>query len=454
MSEPRRKAVVLVIDDDEHFCDATRACLQGRGLEVVTARSGRDGIAYCKSRRVDIVLLDQDLPDAKGHTLCPAILEHNDRAKIVIATDRPSFDTVVEALRAGAHEYLSKPIEAEVLNLAVDKALRALELEHVAEIERYRSAKDRRESVLVGESEPFMGIKELVNLAASSDAPVLITGETGTGKTHVARAIHFQSPLRRRPFISTNCASLPRDLIESELFGSEKGAFTGADTTRYGIFEMAEGGTLLLDEIGEIPMNLQSKLLGVLEDRQVRRLGGSVVLPVNARVLAATSKDIETVLDRTFRSDLYYRLSVIRIHVPPLRERPGDIPALCSHLLSTLTGGRLGGLAEAEIERLMSYDWPGNIRELRNVLERATILQLKRGEAMMPSRFIGGSAPPEHAGHLPPARSTEGLTLEQAERSHIAAVLENHSGNLTRAAKALGIALSTLKRKVKHYGLK
>jgi DNA-binding NtrC family response regulator len=445
--------VVLVIDDDEPFCDVTMASLQDKGLEVITAHSGKDGIAHCKSRRVDIVLLDQDLPDAKGHSLCPAILEHNDRTKIVIITQHPGFDAVVDALRAGAYEYLSKPIEAEVLWLAVDRALRALELERVAEIERYRSAKDRRESILVGDSKPFMGIKELVNLAASSDAPVLITGETGTGKTHVARAIHYRSPLRRKPFISSNCAALPRDLIESELFGSEKGAFTGADTTRYGIFEMAEGGTLLLDEIGEIPMNLQSKLLGVLEDRQVRRLGGSAVLPVNARILAATSKDIEAVLDNTFRSDLYYRLSVIRIHVPPLRERPEDIPALCGHLLSTMTGGRLDALPEKEIERLTGYGWPGNIRELRNVLERATILQLKRGEAMMPSRFIGESASMEHADQSSAARAVENFTLEQVERSHISAVLEHHSGNLTRTAKALGIALSTLKRKVKLYGL-
>lgn len=454
MSRPSRKALVLVIDDEGPFCDTARTFLQGKGLEVIKAHSGKDGIAHCKSRRVDIVLLDQDLPDAKGHTLCPAILEHNDRTKIVIVTQHPGFDAVVEALRAGAYEYLSKPIEAEVLGLAVDKALRAIELERVAELERYRSAKDKKESVLVGDSVPFAGIKDLVNLAASSDAPVLITGETGTGKTHVARAIHYRSPLRRKPFISANCAALPRDLIESELFGNEKGAFTGADTTRYGIFEMAEGGTLLLDEIGEIPMNLQSKLLGVLEDRQVRRLGGSAVLPVNARVLAATSKDIETVLDRTFRSDLYYRLSVIRIHVPPLRERPEDIPALCSHLLSTMTGGRLDTLAVKEIERLTSYGWPGNIRELRNVLERATILQLKRGEAMMPSRFIGESAVMEHADRSPSARSAEVLTLEKLERSHIATVLEHHSGNLTRAAKSLGIALSTLKRKVKLYGLK
>jgi DNA-binding NtrC family response regulator len=458
MGEARTKGLLLIIDDDELFCDATRDLLRNEELEVQVAHTGRAGMEMCAARRVDVVLLDQNLPDAEGHTLCPGILEHNDQSKIIFVTAHPSFETAVKALRAGADDYLSKPFETEELRLAVERALHAVDLEHIAAVERYRHEKATEQSELVGESSLFGEIRELVSLAASSEAPVLITGETGTGKTHIARAIHYSGLSAGRTFMSTNCAALPENLIEAELFGAEKGAFTGAQRTRRGIFEMAEGGTMFLDEIGEMPFNLQSKLLGVLEDKHVRRLGGSTLLPVDVRVIAATSKDLEEELDRSFRRDLYYRLSVMRIHIPPLRDRRGDIPPLCMHLLSDLTDGKPPELPEDELRELSAYDWPGNVRELRNVLERSVIMQLKRGERFQPSRFIDAtgraSRPSTPPPSVSPVHGDPEISLEDMEKTHIGTVLARNEGNLTQTAKTLGIALSTLKRKLKRYGLR
>jgi len=287
-----------------------------------------------------------------------------------------------------------------------------------------------------------------VELAASSNSPVLITGETGTGKTLVAKAIHYRSRAARLPFIGINCASLPESLIEAELFGYEKGAFTGAVAARKGIFEMAEGGTLFLDEIGDIPMHLQAKLLSVIEEKKLRRLGSESLRPVNARIMAATNAQLEDSLGKTFRKDLYYRLSVIRIHIPPLRERRSELPALCRHLLKTISGGRDVSLTTQELDNLTGYGWPGNVRELRNVLERSVLLHL--GGELRPSELLHAAEQcTEAVPSAPAAADEEVLTLEEVENRHIRRVLAGFSGNYTRAAKALGISLSTLKRKLK-----
>ena len=255
----------LVIDDDKVFCDAVKDYFSSKTVEVLTAHSGSGGLAVCSQRKVDVVLLDQKLPDVQGHTLCPSILKQNDQTKIVFITAYPSFDNAVEAIKLGAYDYLSKPFELEQLGLAIEKAFRTLDLETVEQFEKYRSQKESEEAVIIGGDGGLSEILQLVDLAASSEAPVLITGETGTGKDLVARTIHYRSPFRRAAFIEINCAAFPESLIEAELFGHEKGAFTGAVTSKKGVFEMAEGGTLLLNEIGEMPLNLQSKLLSVLE---------------------------------------------------------------------------------------------------------------------------------------------------------------------------------------------
>jgi transcriptional regulator with PAS, ATPase and Fis domain len=286
----------------------------------------------------------------------------------------------------------------------------------------------------------------MVGLAATSDSPVLITGETGTGKTLAAKAIHYRGPSPKAPFISINCASLPESLIEAELFGYEKGAYTGAVASRKGLFEMAEGGTLFLDEIGEMPVHLQAKLLSVIEEKKLRRLGSESVRTVTVRIIAATGTKIEDFLGKTFRKDLYYRLSVIRMHIPPLRERRSDIPLLCIHLMKTISRGHEVPFSDAESARLSHYDWPGNVRELKNILERAYLLQ--KGQEFRPADLLGETPQPQ-AAFTGAGADAPLLPLEEVEMRHIRHALGRLSGNYTQAAKALGISLSTLKRKLK-----
>jgi DNA-binding NtrC family response regulator len=400
------------------------------------------------------VLLDQNLPDGEGHSFCPSILKKNEKSKIIFITAYPSFEGAVKAIKAGAHDYLSKPFELEELNLEIEQAFRTIQLEMVEQFHYYKIDKESEEAVLIGSEGGLSEIARLVGLAASSlDAPVLITGETGTGKNVVARAIHYRSALRKAPFISINCSALPENLIEAELFGYEKGAFTGATISRRGIFEMAEGGTLFLDEIGEMPLHLQTKLLGAIEDKKIKRIGSESIIPVNIRIIAATCVNLENAIGKTFRKELYYRLSVLRIHLPTLRQRSQDIPALCEYFLKILSRGHYVRLAESEIENLMKYVWPGNVRELRNILERAVILQ--KGPFIKPSEFLdGGVIQPslKPATCLNPDNNIS--TLDEMEKIYIKCVLDNLSNNYTKAAKALGISLSTLKRKIQNYGLK
>ncbi len=421
---------------------------------MITAHTAADCLAVCSRIRVDVALLDQKLPDREGHTLCPPILECNDQTKIIFSTAYPSFENAVKAIRAGAYDYLSKPFELEELRLAINHAFRTLDLERVEQIQNYRTDKEMEETVLVGGRGGLAQVQELVEAAARVDSPVLITGETGSGKNVVAKAVHFSGPFRQAPFISINCAAIPENLMEAELFGYDKGAFTGAVAARKGIFEMAEGGTLFLDEIGEMPLHLQSKLLGVLDDKRIRRIGGESVRFVDVRIIAATSADVEAAIrQKKFREDLYYRLSVIKIHVPPLRERLQDIPDLCRHFLSKNCKGREIILADSEVSRLKMYDWPGNVRELRNILERA--VALRKGPYITPSDFIGNSrACPEPQSDVSVSGATQGdSTLEAMEKNHIRNALRQFSGNYTRTARAMGISLSTLKRKIKRYGI-
>jgi len=447
------KRTILVIDDDKIFAQTIKEYLTKDKVEVFTANTGSEGLAIAAQGNIDLVLLDQRLPDAEGHTLCPAILKYGEQTKIIFITAHASFEGAVKAIKMGAFNYLSKPFELEELDLAIGQAFRTMELERVEQLQRYQTDKESEEAVLVGAEGGFREVMDTVQSAAAVDAPVLITGETGTGKNVVAKAIHYRSAFGHAPFVSINCAALPETLIEAELFGYEKGAFTGAVSAKKSIFEMAQGGTLFLDEIGEMPLHLQSKLLGVLEDKKIRRLGGESEKPVNVRVIAATGVDLEKVLDKKFRKDLYFRLSVIRIHLPPLRERREDIPELCRYLLTKIPGGREISLPDSEIERLAEYSWPGNIRELKNILERSVILQ--RGQTLRPSELLCLPADePEPAlfetghdnGHIKP--------LVDIEKDYIKDVLDRYSGNLTKSSKVLGISLSTLKRKIKEYGLK
>jgi DNA-binding NtrC family response regulator len=443
---------ILVVDDDKIFCRAVADYLTNEATEVLTAHSGEDGLVICSQQKVDVVLLDQKLPDAGGVSLCPSILNHHDQTKIIFITAYPSFDNAVEAIKMGAYDYLSKPFELEALQLAIERALRTLELERIEQLQSYKDGKESDETVLVSGNGGFTEILRLVDLAAAADAPVLITGETGTGKSVVARSIHYKGLNHKKVFICLNCAALPENLIEAELFGCEKGAFTGAVTARKGIFELAEGGTLFLDEIGAMPLHLQSKLLGVLDDKKIRRIGGESMKSVDVRIIAATNTDLENSVEKgSFREDLYYRLSVIRIHIPPLRDRREDIPELCRYFIHTMAYGSHVNLPDSEMARLMEYEWPGNVRELKNVLERSFIL--RKGSDLRPSKFLNGVFKTSSTSFFPSPGGNGNNSLVEVEMRHIRHVLNTFSGNYTQTARALGISLSTLKRKVKRYGL-
>lgn len=445
------KLTLLIIDDDRLFCKLVCDHFESDNIKVLCAYSGTEGLRICTQKKVDVVLLDQKLPDGPGIHLCPQILEHNDQVKIIFNTAFPSIENAVKAIKLGAHDYLSKPFEMKELSLRVEKSRRALELEKVEQIQRYHNTKKSEETVMVGHSEALSEVQLLINLAASSEAPVLITGETGCGKGLVARSIHYISSRRKSAFIHINCASLPENLIEAELFGAEKGAYTGADGQKKGIFEMADGGTLFLDEIGTLAPHLQSKLLGVLEDKKIKRLGGNSLLPVDVRILAATNAELENLIQkRMFREDLYYRLNVVRIHVPPLRSRIQDISELCLYFIRQHITETDLKIPDTEIERLMTYKWPGNIRELKNIIERAVIL--RKSSNLYPSRLLTHGA-------TEPVVSTIDTTdddvepLEEIEKKHIRYALGKHAYNRSKTARVLGISRNTLKRKIKTYGL-
>jgi DNA-binding NtrC family response regulator len=443
---------ILVIDDDKVFCNAVADYLTSETAEVHTAHTGEGGLVICAQQKIDVVLLDQKLPDREGVSLCPSILNHHDQTKIIFITAYPSFDNAVEAIKMGAYDYLSKPFELQELELAIERALRTLELERIEQLQSYKDDKENEETILVSGQGRFSEILQLIDVAASADAPVLITGETGTGKSVVARSIHYKDPNHKKVFICLNCASLPENLIEAELFGCEKGAFTGAVSTRKGIFELAEGGTLFLDEIGAMPLHLQSKLLGVLEEKKIRRIGGESIKPVDVRIIAASNTDLENAIENgTFREDLYYRLSVIRIHIPPLRDRREDIPELCRYFIHAMTHGHHINLPHSELAILLEYEWPGNVRELKNIIERSLILQ--KGTALRPAEFLNVDFSASSASSCSAPRGNGVSSLEEVEREHIRHALDTFTGNYTRTARALGISLSTLKRKLRSYGL-
>jgi len=445
------KRKILIIDDNDTFCESVKDLLIDHGTDVFTANTGKDGLQICMENKIDVVILDQKLPDTQGVTLCPSILKQNEQAKIIFVTAYPSFSNAIDAIKVGAHDYLSKPFEMAELELTIKQAFRTQELEKTELIQNYQNIRENEENDLIAGTGAFDEIKHMINLAAESEAPVLITGETGTGKNVVARAIHHKSSLPAKLFLTANCAAFPENLIEAELFGSEKGAFTGASSTRKGIFELAEGGTLVLDEIGSMPIHLQSKLLGVLEEKKIRRIGSETVKPVNVRVIAAANNDLEEAIkEKTFRNDLYYRLSVIRIHLPPLRERKEDIPKLCEYFIGKMSHDAHVHLPEEELSRLKDYEWPGNVRELKNVIERSWIIQ--RGQPLRPSLLLRTGVPSA----VPPAvvqDEDEIVPLEETEKRCISHALKKFNGNYSQSARALGISLSTLKRKVKSYNL-
>ncbi len=448
-SAPKR---MLILDDEPFFREVLADVFSAQGFTVSIASGIEAARVLIRRTPFDIALLDNHLPDGDGLSLVPDLLGSSESVKILLLTAFPSYENAVQALKSGIHDYLSKPVEVEEVRHAVERLLHTTELEKVEEVQKFHAHRESETALIVGSGERFSEIRRLIDRAASVDARVFITGETGTGKSYVAKAIHYASRIAEKPFIGVNCAALPESLIEAELFGAEKGAYTGAHATRKGLFELAEGGTLFLDEVAEMPLQLQSKLLGVLEDRSIRRIGGDVIRSVSVRVMAATNLDPAQAIDAgTFRRDLFYRLNVILIHLPPLRERLDDLAELCRHFISTLAPGHHFELGRGEVERLAQYTFPGNVRELRNIIERCLFLQ--DGPELFPSRLVFNQPANTPTSNRAP-NENESVRLADIERTHILRIFEKGGRNLTATAQTLDISLSTLRRKLTEYGVR
>ncbi|MFT3766154.1 MAG: sigma-54 dependent transcriptional regulator [Minicystis sp.] len=446
---------VLIVDDDQAMCDLLEADLRDRRFTTAARTGAPEALALLAERDFDVVLTDLNMRGMSGIELCRRVAESRPDVPVVVITAFGSIETAVQAIRAGAYDYITKPIDVEALTLALDRAI-----EHHAlrqEVRRLRRAVDEgsRFGDLVGRSDAMRGVYDLLARVADSDASVLITGESGTGKEIVAKALHARGRRKSGPFVAVNCAAVPETLLESELFGHVKGAFTDARTARTGLFVQASGGTIFLDEIGELPMGMQPKLLRALQERAVRPVGGSAEVPFDARIVAATNRDLETAIEeRRFREDLYYRVNVIHVPLPPLRARGGDVLLLAQRFLeaaSSRAGKNVTGISPPAAEKLLAYAWPGNVRELMNAVERA--VALTRYEQItvddLPEK-IRDHRPSSHV--LVTADSpAELVPLEEVERRYALRVLEAAGGNKTLAAKILGLDRKTLHRKLERW---
>lgn len=448
---------VMVIDDERAILDTIEILLRGEGFEPYVLQSGREALERMQELSPDIVLTDIRMPGVGGLDILAAVRERDPEVPVILMTAQASLRSAVEAVNQGAFYYLQKPFSnADLVALCRRAAeTRRLSSENKA-LKREIRRRDHSDAVRpIGKNRAFLEVVRLGETVAPTDSTILITGESGTGKEVIARYVHQLSEREGGPFISINCGALPENLLESELFGHVKGSFTGAVRDKDGLLVAAEGGTFFLDEIGEMSPALQVKLLRALQEREVVPVGSTEPVQIDVRIVAATNRDLEQEIRRgTFRSDLYYRLNVITLHLPPLRERPDDVPLLTEYFLSRMSAERAGAdyiISEAAMDALQKYDWPGNVRELENALERAAILSSNTSLIdvhSLPARVISPEPAP-----LISERPAANPTLELIERAYILWVLQAEGGNKARAAEVLGIDPSTLYRKLNRYGL-
>lgn len=445
-------AKILIIDDETSIRSTLANILADEGHKTTACESGEEGIAQFARDEFDLVLLDLWLPGIDGMMVLEKLKAAGAPAVIVIS-GHGNVDSAVRATRLGAYDFLEKPLSLERVLITVNHALADTKLrEQVRDLRRQITL----DELLIGESEPMKKLEQQIRSAAPSNSRVLITGENGSGKEIVARTLHRLSSRSEMPFVDVNCAAIPEELIESELFGHRKGAFTGAIDDRKGKFELADGGTLFLDEIGDMSLKTQAKVLRVLQEQTFQKVGGQLTITVDVRVIAATNKDLESEIENSsFRSDLYYRLNVLPIDVPPLRVRGNDIVLLAEHFLRRFaaeTGTTRKRLSAGAASKLKSYHWPGNVRELRNVIERLAILL--PGDTIAPEDVqLGTRVPPSSAAEIGPQ-----LTLREArdefEKQYILSKLREFAGNVSRTADALGVERSNLYRKLHAYGIR
>lgn len=437
---------ILIVDDEREIRDQLSEFLRMKNYEVVETGNGKAGQEMFASNRPDAVLLDYSLPDANALDLIPLLKQVDDSVPIIVVTGNSSIELAVQAMREGAEHFLTKPVQLSALGAVLERAL---------ENSRNRRAKMALESrasraafdPFLGASSAIRALKEDAEKIVNADRPVLIQGETGSGKGVLAGWIHKNGPRRDEVFVDLNCAGLSREFLETELFGHEKGAFTGAVNSKVGLLEVGHQGTVFLDEIGDVDIQVQPKLLKVLEDKQFRRLGSVRDRQVDIRLVAATHQNLaESVQQKKFRNDLYFRISTLQLRIPPLRERTEDIPAVADDVLQRIARemGREVSLEPEAIDKLKSYPWPGNIRELRNVVERSVLLSAEKRLRSRDLRFDVTVLPQDSQGRQ---------SLVEQERNHIEQVLRSQQGQVMRAAKILGLSRSALYRKIKEYGI-
>ena len=448
---------VFVVDDEREMVDLIALGLKKRGFQMMTFNSGGDALTAIATHDVDVIVTDLNMKGMSGLELCQKVALDRPDIPVLVLTAFGSFETAVGAIRAGAYDFVTKPVEIEALAIAVRRAAEHRSLR--GELKRLNEvvANTRGRGGLIGASPAMQQVYQLIDQVSITDATVLITGESGTGKEVVARAIHERSRRKDGPFVALNCAAVPEQLLESELFGHAKGAFTDAQKSRQGLFQQASGGSLFLDEVGDMALTTQPKLLRALQEKRVRPVGAEAEILTDVRLITATNRDLEEMVeDKRFREDLYYRINVIHIPLPPLRTRGGDVLLLAQHMLrhyATVFDKKVMGLSAAAAERMLAYEWPGNVRELGNCLERAV--------ALAHFEEIQVEDLPEKVRSQPTRRSIsmtgtdhpELMSLEEVERRHVLRVLEACQGNRTDAAKILDLDRKTLYRKLLRWGV-
>ncbi len=450
------KARVLVVDDDKSMADVVAARLGRRDYVVTTAVKGDEAVRILTDESFDVVVTDLKMGGMSGIELAEWVATNRPDTPVIVITAFGSLESAVAAIRAGAYDFITKPFDVDALIIAIDRAVQHRALREEVKRLRREVEETRGYGELLGQSPAIENLRTLIARVAASSASVLITGESGTGKEVVARLLHRSGPRADGPFVALNCAAMPEALLESELFGHVKGAFTDAKQAHEGLLVQADKGSLFLDEVGDMPLSLQPKLLRALEDRRVRPVGGQTEVPFDARIIAATNHDLEEAVSQArFRNDLYFRLNVIQVELPPLRARGSDVLLLAQHFIRQIAGEghkAVMGLTSAAAEKLLAYAWPGNVRELRNCIERAVTLtqheQLTVDDLPERIRQYKGS----HV-ILDSSDPTELVTMAELERRYIMRVLEAVSGNKTMAARILGFDRTTLYRKLEQYKL-
>ena len=437
------KGHILVVDDEQETCDLLEMSLSKHGFKVTPSTNAQRALDLVAEQDFDVVLTDLQMPEMSGLDLCERVLGTRPDMPVVVITGQGSLETAIGAIRVGAYDFITKPVDPKLLFLSVSRAIQHRRLSD--EVKRLREAVDGETTAekIVGQSGPMRRVYELINRVGESDASVLIHGETGTGKELIARGIHNRSRRKNGPFVAINCAAVPHALLESELFGHARGAFTDAKAQRTGLFVQATGGTLFLDEIGELPIDVQPKLLRALQERKVRPVGANQEIPFDARIVAATNRNLEDeVYEKRFREDLYYRVNVVKIDVPPLRERGGDVLHLSQHFLKQFADRNNKSsleLSTTGAEKLMAYNWPGNVRELESTMERLVVFGRSATLGAADLQFLQ-DLPTE-------VDEDEGLvSLRHVSERHVARILDATGGDKRRAAEILGIDLSTLYR--------